>query len=164
MALSFASVRQPMDNRNFEDLDHTLLQFLTSNETTTVFRELPGVRRLWLHRRCGQAGVVSNTHNRHGRIADVRITKPRDYTLAVHDVAFQASHTDMTKQRREERRRQIEEDLRCDECGATLTFESALYHWSGVGPMCDDCVEADDELCGLKWETLDDLDLDRIHN
>jgi hypothetical protein len=40
----------------------------------------------------------------------------------------------------------------CDECGEELTADDALYHWGGLGPLCEACIKADPELEGLKWE------------
>lgn len=45
-------------------------------------------------------------------------------------------------------------DEECDNCGDQLRKSEALYHWSGMGPMCEACVEDDEEWSGYKWETL----------
>lgn len=41
----------------------------------------------------------------------------------------------------------------CDDCGKALNAYTAMFHYSGLGPFCEDCISADDELDGLKWES-----------
>lgn len=42
----------------------------------------------------------------------------------------------------------------CNDCGQDLDLSDALYHYSGMGPLCQECVDSDPDLEGLKWETL----------
>ena len=44
-------------------------------------------------------------------------------------------------------------DILCDECETAMDkYVQALYHLSGMDPLCDDCINADAEWQGLKWE------------
>jgi hypothetical protein len=45
----------------------------------------------------------------------------------------------------------------CNECSCNLDADSAMYHYSGMGPLCGGCINADPELDGLKWETHSDF-------
>jgi uncharacterized protein with PIN domain len=45
----------------------------------------------------------------------------------------------------------------CEDCGKDLNAYEAFYHWSGPGPLCYECIEADEELSGYKWEAKPEL-------
>lgn len=40
----------------------------------------------------------------------------------------------------------------CEGCGTGLDAWQALYNYHGLGPYCQECIDDDDELEGLKWE------------
>ena len=40
----------------------------------------------------------------------------------------------------------------CEDCDEELDAYAAMYHWSGRGPYCEDCIDADPEKEGHKWE------------
>ena len=43
----------------------------------------------------------------------------------------------------------------CEDCDAELDAYAAMYHWSG--PYCEECIEADPEKEGHKWEPKSDF-------
>ena len=53
---------------------------------------------------------------------------------------------------RENRRKHREKY--CDECGETENEVELFEHWGGMGPRCEDCIESDDYMAGLKWEPI----------
>lgn len=46
---------------------------------------------------------------------------------------------------------------RCQDCSCSLDAYGAMYHHSGMGPVCEDCIEANDVYDGLKWEAKADI-------
>ena len=44
--------------------------------------------------------------------------------------------------------------IECDMCGTDINVKEALYNYRGIGPLCENCVESDCELAGLKWENI----------
>lgn len=60
------------------------------------------------------------------------------------------------RQAKQAKRAKIDEAIdrwstNCEECDEHLTAWGALYHLSGMGPLCKGCVESDEEWSGLKW-------------
>lgn len=43
----------------------------------------------------------------------------------------------------------------CSECSTELTIQEAIFNWRWSSPFCEECVENDEELNGLKWEKID---------
>ena len=40
----------------------------------------------------------------------------------------------------------------CKDCNESSENTELFIHWSGMEPLCQDCIDCDDELSGLKWE------------
>lgn len=131
--------------------DEELRQFVASQTATvTDFRARTGRQRKWLHVRATSMGLKTETVDRNGYIASVRVSKPDGWALPAEPLPVRTPPG-------RRRRGRAEWKTECDECGAELDAWSALYHHSGMGPLCDDCIENDDELAGLKWEAKADF-------
>jgi LPS O-antigen subunit length determinant protein (WzzB/FepE family) len=42
----------------------------------------------------------------------------------------------------------------CSECSTELTIQEAIFNWRWSSPYCEECVENDEDLNGLKWEKI----------
>ncbi len=139
---------------------------------------LPGAKRVWLRRRAQQLGCKHTIPNQGPRMQakEVVITKPAGWTMpwaGAHACGgrphgprqanprvenweeAQAERKAARRARRAARRTEREAHMaawrtHCERCYGELDAESALYHWSGRGPVCQECIEPDEE--GLKWE------------
>jgi hypothetical protein len=151
-------------------LDEPMLVFVLDEQTReTVFQQLDGKDRKWLHCRAEQLGLTTTTKQRRkakkhsmASTGDVVVCKPPQWEMKF-DAPPKASSRHATACQHGVnpfggRRARMETWSReCDECGATLDAYDALYHHSGMGPLCQDCVDADPELEGLKWEAKADF-------
>jgi hypothetical protein len=137
-----------------ELLDTRVVEFACSGDYQLELPTLEGVERLWVHTRCSQLGLtsVSNGHSRNSKT--MTLSKPAtwrfDLARPVPEPVPEPAKRKTAKQRKRERMEAWRTE--CDQCGTELDAASALYHRGGMGPMCEECVEADPELEGLKWE------------
>ena len=114
------------------------------------FPGLTSVRRLWVHRRASQLKLVSDT-NHATATNPLRVSKPAGWAMDW------APSRERFPQRPTKTNRRAEWRTECQDCGETLDAWHALYHYSGMGPLCEDCIEQDPELEGLKWEPRGDF-------
>ena len=147
---------QPLSTSRSEDLasrlDDALCRFALSGAHTVDLPGLDPVERKWLHTRAGSLGLESRTHTRSKlRQGTLRLTKPQGWTLPADPLPVQAPAPPPRAARMASWR------AACGGCSRDLDAYEALYHHSGMGPMCDECVDADPELEGLKWEAKADF-------
>lgn len=144
------------------ELDIRLRDFALGTAKTFASPKLPANLRLHVHRRAGQLGFT--TASRQGpswQNKRVDITKPLGWRMPWNGaktykvVPPQKLSQKAAKAKRQERKERWR--TTCDECGEELDAWEALYDLSGLGPLCDDCVNADGELQGRKWEAKADF-------
>jgi hypothetical protein len=140
------------------NLDDSLLVFLVDElAKEKVFPRLGGKDRKWLHQRAEQLGLTTTTvarSHRRGNTGDLVMRKPPQWQMNFGAPPKPTVGKMKTTPWRERTREWSGE---CDECGETLDAYNALYHYSGMGPLCEECVNADPELEGLKWEAKADF-------
>lgn len=142
----FARAHPPLDNGiTFPVLDDVMVEFVTSGEVERDVKGMTPKERLWLHTRAASIGLKTETIDRDK--GTMRISRPAGWELP-------ASPIEVVKHdKRSERQKRMDAwRTECDECGKELDAYDALYHWSGMGPMCEECINRDIELEGLKWE------------
>ncbi|KAI9026391.1 hypothetical protein DFJ74DRAFT_766729 [Hyaloraphidium curvatum] len=93
--------------------------------------KLNAVQRRWVHRRAKELGMLSVAVGQ-GQFKDIRVEKPPEWPVAAA-----------------KKRQKMEA---CQQALTRAPRVGALYHYSGMGPLCEDCVEGDPELERLKWE------------
>lgn len=146
----FTSAGSPLDDGGSpaeRGQDDELVRFIASGAPSVELRKRTGRQRKWLHTRAESLGLQTETVDRVGPfVATVRVTRPDGWVMP----ATPAQQGSVAPRGRRRRQAWVGE---CDMCGVTLDAWEALYHYSGMGPFCDDCIEGDDYLAGLKWET-----------
>ncbi len=142
-----------------EGRDELLLRLITEDALRTI--DAPHCsrgERYWLHNRANMLGFTTETTNRGANdLATVRVTKPEGWAMPAQALAVPAPPQQGRRRKhsaaKAEKRAKMEAwRTECEECGEELDAYSALYHHSGLGPMCENCVMEDDYLEGLKWE------------
>ncbi len=110
--------------------------------------------RKWLHLRAQQLGLTTTTVDRSGQWGQVYMSKPAGWVFAADRPVQAAPSQGQARSRaRASRRERMEAwTTECENCGEELDAYTALYHHSGMGPLCEECVNDDEELEGLKWE------------
>jgi len=151
-----------LSKQRVEELTLILFKALDSNEREITIQRLSPAERRWIHERSRATNVVSTSleHTRQNDLKDVIINKPENWNF---DQIIRSNppenlekllKKDQIRRVRERKTKEMEAwSTNCEECGSSLSAHEALYHWSGMGPLCEDCVESDDDLCGLKWES-----------
>jgi hypothetical protein len=148
--LSSSSKSEDFGNK----LDDMLCRFALSSAQTIDFAGLDPAERKWLHMRAGSVGIKSRTHRRKKQLGTLKLTKPQGWILPKDPLPVV---TPAQKAAQAEAARMASWTTECNGCSRVLDAYGALYHYSGMGPMCEDCIEADDELTGLKWEAKADF-------
>lgn len=141
-----------------KNIDKTLGKFVceSSTENTLTFPRQTGKERLWIHRRCVQLHLRSESTPGQGYIKSVRVTKPEGWTMpTVVKTKFRAEDRQKTKAKRKEMMSHW--SRKCDDCGVELDAWGAMYHHSGTGPLCQQCIDDDEEKSGHKWEAKADF-------
>ncbi|KAJ3081581.1 hypothetical protein HK102_002261, partial [Quaeritorhiza haematococci] len=161
------------------DLDKKLLEALLQPSRTVSFPGLSSRERRWMHCRAATLGLTSastpaapNT-GRKDFDPVLHIGKPSDEWSVLDRIRNgppppaadrQLGSTidlDSIKKKKKERNKAAKALKRekmkkwrthCEKCWEELTAYDALYHWSGLGPLCWDCIQKDPELMGAKWE------------
>lgn len=161
-AALLARCSPPAPGRSAPEVEKALMSFaLDGNAASVTTGRLDGFDRFWLHCRAQQLGLKSasgpDVGNDLGREfahwKNVTLTKPGGWNLPDAPHAFEVRSRGPRQSARAYRQsRMADWTTACEECGAELDAWQALYHYSGMGPLCDDCVEADPELSPLKWE------------
>jgi hypothetical protein len=130
------------------DADVARLALNDANEMTTV-RFLPTLQRKWVHVRGEQLGLTTTTvHRRSGNIGDVMMAKPQGWRLDLD-----GTPRPTRRPTRRHRHCDIDEWMgECECCGTELDAYDAMFHYSGIGPVCHDCIDEDPYMEGLKWE------------
>lgn len=150
----------PRDARLSENdekrLAEHLYNALVTKDRYPVIKDQSSAEKRWVHERACALNVQSYSGDGHGERKDVHLIKDRNWTLAAQ----------MTKDVNKNLRRKINKRrakasaakrmekwrTECYDCGEILGAEEAFYHHSGMGPLCMDCIENDEEYDGLKWE------------
>ena len=103
--------------------------------------------RLLLHNRCEELGLWHHSKNRKGERLLI-VEKPSAWRWN-----YSQTPTPYKKPKPKTKRPpKIPKKIFCDECGANSHEKDILVNWTGEGPYCEECIEADDELNGHKWE------------
>lgn len=132
--------------------DAALKAFIMSNDSTLRFINKTSQERLWIHLRCENLGFKTSSvvvKKKKHWLKDVVVTKPSDWVMD-----WECANKIIAPKKKVREARRSEQTVCCDECDRELGEDDALYHWSGLGPLCEECIEEDDELAGLKWETF----------
>lgn len=122
----------------------------TPTESTLTFQHLDNRERKAVHQLAYALGMTSQSHHDSATFyygaKNVTVTKPSGWTM-------QNARTVTKTELRENEAQQAHMTRlkQCNECGCDIPASHALYHWSGMGPMCEECVNTDEELSGLKW-------------
>lgn len=141
-AAQCSSARPPLDDVAFPALDDELIEFVVSGEATCDLAGKDPKERRWLHTRAESLGLRTETLAR----GTLRVVRPDGWELP-------ASPIETVRPARRGRRMHVADwSDTCDNCGKELQAHEAMYHWSGMGPLCEECIDRDPELAGLKWE------------
>jgi hypothetical protein len=147
------------EKRRLDEIDSRLGDFCLSDSKTMLFKSskpgpqelLTGVERKWIHERCGQLRLISRSLDNDrsfSTLKPVEVQKPDGWTMAWKPQPMQERGEKRTKPSRSTQMKRWRRS--CEECGAELTVDEAMY--SGMGPLCEDCIDDDPELEGMKWE------------
>jgi hypothetical protein len=143
------------------ELDDALKSFVMSNVRSVRLVELDAKARRWVHMRAEQLGLRSKLFKQGKRFLprlDVDVEKPdawvQDWDAPAAPVALRQTSAPKRKPEPIRHAPDYDDCVECDVCGDDIVRWDALYHWSGMGPLCEECIEDDDELCGLKWEPM----------
>ena len=142
-------------NKFASKLDDVLCRFVFSDAQTVDIPDLESIERKWLHLRSESIGLKSCTHT-----GTLRLTKPQGWTLPANPVPVKApikAAKTWKAIKAEKAKKMALWTTTCEGCSCNLDAYNALYHYSGMGPMCEDCIDADEELYGLKWEAKADF-------
>lgn len=154
-------VAEKVTDNPHPDLDDLLFKFVFSDETSKMLPELSGERRLHLHTRASTMGLKTTSipdKLSHGSkrgptrgpiTKTLKLDKPAAWKLPESPLPLPRKPPPVAHRPKRARRTKS-----CQECGCVMERDDANYHWSGLGPLCWDCIEADEELVGLKWEEL----------
>jgi hypothetical protein len=139
-------------------LDDALCRFALSGEKTVDLPDLAPEERKWLHTRAESLGLVSRTRNRsRSRRGTLRLTKPQGWALPADPLTPPTSRAPTSRAATSRAARMASWTAACEGCFRHLDAYDALYHHSGMGPMCDECIGADPDLEELKWEAKADF-------
>lgn len=128
---------------------------LTSENRYPIIKGLSAGERRWIHERAAAIRVVSDSIG-DGDVKDVGFDKVPPWKFE-HSLSV-GPPRDLNKKIRKRRgkadsRKKMEQwSTECRECGQKLTAETAMYHHSGMGPLCEECIDDDPELEEVKWE------------
>lgn len=158
-------------NDQAQQLDTQLLSFLNDASKASLSLRANSYQRKWLHINVEYLNMASHSDNDVMGVPymkTITISKTANTGLPVNmgkAVEQITKSAEAREQRRKAAKRQAKQAKRdrmkeamdqwstdCTECGKHLTAYGALYHHSGEGPLCEECVEGDDYLSGLKWE------------
>ena len=124
-----------------------LCRFVLSDAQTVDLPDLVSLERKWLHMRSESIKLKSRTYKRTKLgLGTLQLSKPSGWTLPTKPLQIQTPAMKRAARKAAWR-------TTCNECSCNLDANSALYHYSGMGPLCEECIEADPELDGLKWES-----------
>lgn len=137
------------------DLDEKMIQYAVAEYPRPyglILVDRPRAQRIYIHHRAATMGLLTTTVDRRTKrnIATVIVTRPDNWQLPDTPIPI-PSPSDTARDRR------ATWQTCCRECECYLNASTALYHWSGLGPLCEACVEADGELNCLKWESMDSI-------
>ena len=140
-------------HKSGSSLDKILGQLVGDSQISSYrYQNLQGVDRLWVHRRCKQLGLVSESFGG-PFIKDLQVTKSDGWVMPVsHDAPSQFKKEDEQDHLSKREAKMAAWSRQCEHCDDELDAWSAYYHYSGAGPYCMECIEADPELDGYKWE------------
>ena len=163
--------RSQLRDDQAQKLDTQLLSFLTDASKATLSLQANCYERKWLHRTVDYLSMASHSDNDVRGIPymkTITISKKANTGLPVsmgEAIERVTKSAEAREQVRKAAKRQAKQAKRArtqeamerwstdsTECGQHLTAYSALYHHSGAGPLCEECVEGDVNLYGLKWE------------
>ena len=129
--------------------DDRFKQFTLDKSSNLRFEKVNSQDRFWIHTRADQLGMFSQSiSNKEDKtVKDIIITKPNSWV-------FDSKRVVQPKSSAHEKKVTVMKSWKttCDNCSTSLDAYSALYNWRGLGPLCEECIENDDELNGLKWE------------
>jgi hypothetical protein len=135
---------------NGEELDGWLRDFVFDQQKSSIRLErLTSQRRRWVHRRAEQLGLDTETGN--ARLKEMGYTLPLE--LSERLTVTKPHGWRMHWNKAFAYRTVPIPPTFCDHCGTKLFPSQALYHYSGLGPLCQQCAASNHRLAELKWET-----------
>lgn len=152
-----------IDTNQETQLDSQMLTFINDVSKTTLSVTCSSAERKWLHRTAEYLNMESHSPPGPSNVVKtITIRKlagcglPNSMADAIQRVK-NSSHNVAKKQAKQQAKqaRQARMDswsTSCQECNAPLGAYNAFYHHGGMGPWCEECIEANEETEGLKWE------------
>lgn len=126
--------------KNYDDLDAKLMNFIYKDDKELNIKFSNYKENEWFKFRANCLNLKSDiTKNM------IRIIKPDKWI-------FDAT---LVKSKKELNLSEDTNEEYCNHCNKKLTIDKAYYHYSGMGPLCMNCIDSKEELSYLKWETLD---------
>ncbi len=163
--------RSQLRDDQAQKLDTQLLSFLNDASKPTLSLRADCYHRKWLHITVEYLSMASHSDNDVMGVPymkTITISKTANTGLPVNigeateqitksAEAREQGRKAAKKQAKQAKRARMKEAMDqwstdCTECAEHLTAYGALYHHSGAGPLCEECVEGDAYLSGLKWE------------
>ena len=133
----------PLVNNN-NALVIAIRNFIYDYKTELYLYKLDNVSRKYVHKLSSCAGLKTKSIGQDYYEKDMVITKPENYKFDSNSVM------DIKTLKNKIPIRMIE----CDMCNMDINIKEALYNYRGIGPLCESCIENDEELAGLKWENI----------
>jgi len=142
-------------------LSSQLKSFLANNSELEIkFNSLKPNQRRLIHQACKQFGVssLSNKYNSKSKQKqkrkDMVLCKPKDWIHDTELVAKFISPLEEIENPKIQTNFKPVREIQCSDCNKELDDYTALYNFHcGRGyPMCQQCIDADEELSGHKWE------------
>jgi hypothetical protein len=120
----------------------------------------PQVRYIVSRHLLGYSGTMTKSQfqksvNKMSRIECIERIQAANVPDTVIEAAYQHQFDEKEEKRQRRERRQARMNAwrtNCEECSKELTAHTALYNLHIGGPYCSECVEADEEMEGMKWE------------
>lgn len=131
--------------------DDAVFAFICDADAATRAASMDGKERKWMHTRAHQLGISSETSHRGRARTKLTLKKPHGWVMDWSRLPTMIVVKSPVRLARKPWSRD------CDQCGEELDIWGAMYHHSGMGPLCADCIEADPDLAGLKWEAKADF-------
>lgn len=104
------------------------------------------VERKYIHVRCDQLNLKHKSKTLNGkRILQITVTE--DWTYSNYVKKIKTKKIKIKKQKTDF----------CEICDNEKNLEDLYMNWRGLGIYCEDCINNDHELAGLKWESVEDF-------
>ena len=161
--IKFSNLNLHLTQEDESYLSQSLYNALVSSNEEEILENLNWQHRKWIHNYAAIMNVSTESFGNNTERKSIKITKPSSCTLS--DIMIKSPDYTGYEQRQKQLKKKNKQIVKlkklekmnnwkteCCNCMMTLGAEEAMYHWSGLGPLCENCIENDPELDGLKWE------------